>query len=251
MSKNRPQPNGNSIHVESRAFTSRAQLQDALTAFGSVGAFLRSFDMPDMDGKVHELDGSLKCAVEATMINICSRIDCLMADKERWTMDARNTLEKTLTNSYEASAELFKHQAAIAKEATTPHATMSPMLVRLFPGVWMAIKGSVNNIEASIIGIGHSPAAALECFDDAFNGKLTPEKTKQIERLLDEAKMDRAGSGTTEATEGSGSDDAGDSEANGQNLQVGGAQDNQPDKPTGLILPGDEGFNADDLPPVT
>jgi hypothetical protein len=249
MKKHNP---GNTVHIESRALASRAQLIDLLSVFGSVGHMMLNSQQDREDGTSKELDGGVKCAVETTMINVCSRLDALLADDSRWSLDERDALGETLTKSYEASTEMFSHQAAIAKEANTPHAKMSPYIVRLAPGMWLAIKGDLDNIDASICGIGSSPAAALDCFDRAFNGTLTPEQVKDIKLTLNpfthETTLDGTGAGDTKTITDGGTDPASHSAENEQDLQVSGESGNQPPH-TGLALPGDGGFDSADVPP--
>ena len=202
----------NQLHIESRALTARAQLIDALSVFGTVGQFLVRANSEDfMQQTGGKLDGGVKMAIENTMVNVCSRIDAIVGDESRWSLEERNKLEEQIHKSYQASADLFEKQRALAAEANTPHAKYTPGLMRIRPGMWMAIKGSLENLDGSIVGLGESPKAALDCFDACFNGEISQEQQDYIKKLAYDQEMDQRRNQHTQGIAGGGNIDPGHS----------------------------------------
>lgn len=239
----------NQVHIESKSLTSRAQLIDVLSVFGTIGQFLVRANSDDFSQHTGgKLDGGVKGAIEATMINVCNRLDSILADESRWTLQDRDTLEKKMMKSFEASADLFEKQRALAKEANTPHHKYLPALIRIRPGLWMAIKGSLENIDAGIVGLGESPQAALDCFDACFEGKLSQEQINYIQNLNDELqKMVKRRTGNTQNPPSGENANPGDSPKTEQKPSVSGeGGPNPPDSygPTGS--PGLEGYDPGD-----
>jgi lambda repressor-like predicted transcriptional regulator len=158
-----PLPNRDSI--------TRAQLESLLSTAATMGGLLFQIQgLDEQNGGI--LDGGAKSAVEATLINVCNRIDTLMEEKDRWSMVHQDTLEATLTKMYDQNTQLIAKQVAIHEEALAPHSRYRPSLRKLPDGMWIAILGTVEDLENALIGIGDCPAKAIKAFDMLFEGHL-------------------------------------------------------------------------------
>lgn len=119
-----------------------------------------------------ELDGGVKSSAEATLINVCSQLDDIVKDTDRWTTDTQNNLEKKLDDVYTGQIQVFKSQIAVNELMQTPHHRFRPSLFPTADGNYIAFIGDLSRLETSIYGRGHSPEAALAAFDEIFAGKL-------------------------------------------------------------------------------
>jgi hypothetical protein len=121
----------------------------------------------DIDGGI--MDGGTKSAVQSSLITACNRLDEIMKDNSRWGMNKHNELEKQLSNLYHEHTRVLKMQQQQIEYLSRPHARHNPQLGRMRDGSWIAVLGDINDIDNSIVGIGESPAKALEAFDEMFN----------------------------------------------------------------------------------
>lgn len=131
-----------------------------------------SFD----DGVTPELDGGCKTSAEALFISTCSKLDDLLADTDRWSFALQDSLEVKLQAMYEQNRLFLAEQTKAAAQLSLPSFTYKPTLVRLpITGEWVAHLGSLEDIDHSIVGIGATPAAAIESFNAIFTGDPLPE----------------------------------------------------------------------------
>jgi hypothetical protein len=119
-----------------------------------------------------KLDGGALAAAETTFINVCSRIDEILADKTRWNFEAQNQLESEIAKVYQQQRLALKAQTEATEEISSPHRQYNPKLVKLSDSSWIAILGDENNLDNAIVGVGYSPAEALAAFDGMFKGDL-------------------------------------------------------------------------------
>lgn len=127
----------------------------------------------------HPLLGEAKIAAENTFRKACERIDTIIEDTARWTLEFQKRLEKMLEENHTISMgvaqqqqEAFKAQQVAAEEVSSPHFRYKPTLYQLQDGSWLAFLGDLENMDAGIFGQGVCPADALQEFDDRFRGKL-------------------------------------------------------------------------------
>jgi hypothetical protein len=125
----------------------------------------------------HKLDGGPRIAAENTFINVCSRLDDILSDTGRWKFDFQDHLEYLLGKLYAQETAFREAQTRVANEASTPHAIHKPVLLRTADDLYIAVLGDPADIDKSVIGLGSSPAEAMQAFDVVFNGGL-PENMR-------------------------------------------------------------------------
>lgn len=182
------------VPLPSREQTTANQVNVLLSAISTLAPFLL-VTRPDDSGKFDgtPMDGGTRTSVETTLIGLCSRLDTIVADQGRWTMDAQNTLEVQLSKLYASHTDVLNLQKEQLEEMSKPHIKHAPQLLRLPTGDWVAILGNIDQPDKSIIGIGPSPQHALEAFDEIFQGQVPDELQqwiKQREHDLHEPKVD-------------------------------------------------------------
>lgn len=175
------------------------------------------------------LPGEARIAAEATLIKACDRLDRMIDDSQRWSMDFQLALEKGLMENQIKSQKVMEEQIATlkadreraiagkiaAEEIESPHARYKPSLYPI-DGGWLAMTGDPNNLKSGIGGLGKSPEAALQDFDNTFRGKPSHawlaflEDNKQTEKhetnqSLDEGRGSASGKGPETEQEPSGS----------------------------------------------
>ena len=119
-----------------------------------------------------EVDGGVLAAAESAFIRCCDRLEDVLAEKDRWTMQAQNAIEHQLGKAYDAQADFYRSQTALTDLAQKPHTRYRPSLMPTTDGSYVAFLGSANDLEHSIFGIGGSPEEAMRAFDEVFKGKL-------------------------------------------------------------------------------
>jgi len=123
-----------------------------------------------------ELDGGCKSSAEAIFIKVCDKLDDILSDTDRWNFNVQETLENKLEKMYDQNLEFLLEQTKAARQVNTPHFCYKPTLLKLpVTGEWIAYIGSLEDVEHSIVGIGNTPANALESFDSLFKGEPLPE----------------------------------------------------------------------------
>jgi len=157
------------IPIPSREQVTQQQMGALLT---SIATLLPYFHIDHEDWKGGALDGGTKIAVQNTLIGLCERIDSILADAQRWTLDEAQKLETQLGDLYTEHANVLRAQQEQLAYMGKPHVRHGPALFRLADGGWGAILGSLNDLDNSIVGVGGSPAQALEAFDEMFNGRI-------------------------------------------------------------------------------
>lgn len=114
-------------------------------------------------------DGGATMAVEASIITACNRIDEMISEGSRWSVDLLDKLETQMLGLYEQQQKMFEAQTRLSDEVAAPHSAARPQLLRLQDGNWAALVGDPNTASC-IIGVGPNPADALKNFDEVFHG---------------------------------------------------------------------------------
>lgn len=115
-----------------------------------------------------ELDGGIKSAVSVAVMSVCDRIEKIMVDEARWSLDGTLDLFKELAATQKAQQEFLREQALSAHLIQLPSYLLKPELLSdgsQFYAIW----GNRDLPGGRIVGRGKTPAAALHDFDDAFN----------------------------------------------------------------------------------
>lgn len=193
----------NSLQLITREHVNGAQLNALLQTFSVLSGYL--LNDRDEDGTKGGLaDGGARMAVENSVVKICDRLDSILQDKERWSMDAQQTLEGSLTEAYKQNAEASKAQAAAYVDSISPHRQYEPKLMKLPNGDWVAYLGDLCDLNNAILGMGASPAQAIAAFDGMFSGHIPDSLVKYLaERETqqnEKQNVDQSGNQPTEET---------------------------------------------------
>lgn len=163
------------IPIPSCEQVTNLQVSTLLSSLATLLPFYRRngrWDSDDDSTSVSRTDGGAQMAMEATIVNICDRLDSIVTDTSRWSMEATNNLERHLAMLYTEHAKTLKLQQQQLYELGRPSTRHSPSMYRLRDGSWLAILGRIEDIDNAIVGVGGSPEQALEAFDEMFKGKI-------------------------------------------------------------------------------
>jgi hypothetical protein len=164
---------GNNNPLPGRDMINQAQVNSVLHIFGATASvLLQSANLEEESGG--KLDGGARTAVEATLIKACDRLDALLDDVPRWTLEISNSLEAKLAVIYDENARMLSAQADAYAEITSPHHRLKPQMVKLEDGTWVAFCGDPTNLDNAMVGAGTCPQNALEAFDALFKGEIPP-----------------------------------------------------------------------------
>jgi hypothetical protein len=135
--------------------------------------------------------GEARDSAEATFINACSRLDDIINDKSRWSLDFQRSLEKKAEDIQVAQLKFVQAQTEAAAELKTPHFRFRPTLQKAQDGSWVAYLGDpADQTGNTIVGLGRNPAEALRSFDEIFQGTV-PQV--MIDWLIEHEKAQDAG----------------------------------------------------------
>lgn len=177
------------IPIPSREQVTNLQVSTLLSSLATLLPFYRRgsrWDSDDDSATVSRIDGGAQMAMETTIVNICDRLDSIVTDQGRWSMEATNNLERHLAMLYTEHAKTLKLQQQQLYYMARPSSRHNPAMLRLRDGSWLAILGRIEDIDNAIVGIGGSPEQALEAFDEMFKGKI-PSHLEAWMAVRDEA----------------------------------------------------------------
>jgi hypothetical protein len=113
------------------------------------------------------LSGEIKVAAITTTIKLLDRIDRIVSEEARWTINSTTDFYAELSKTQKAQQEFLAEQTRAAKSIQLPQYQLRPTLMRdnqFFFAVW----GDGTKPGASIIGRGITAKEALADFDAAF-----------------------------------------------------------------------------------
>jgi hypothetical protein len=160
------------LSIPPRDSISALQVGTVLNALGLAGSMLNTLSQIDEDADTHKparqaMSGECKLALESSLINVCSRLDALMADPARWTIREQDTLEGAQRRVLKEQINFSKAQTALSQSINAPHYERKPAMAQ-YMGLWLAIEGDPDNLMACIVGVGNSPKEAQDAFDHFF-----------------------------------------------------------------------------------
>lgn len=210
------------IHIPTREVTTSQQLSNLLGVAGFTASFLgHVYAEPDPD-KSKPTFREAHLAAENTFIQTLAAIDKVVEDAARWTLEAQQFAEDAYKKAVKLNEEFLVAQKKAAEEIVKPHSKAHPSLLRMADGAWLAILGSLADIDNSIMGVGDSAQQALDEFDESFCGRVGPNTLAWIKKhgggLIEHEykQLDGSGDSETTGTEGGGKDVAPDSTTPGQ-----------------------------------
>ena len=211
--------------------TTATQVNTLLQILQTTVMPISNFQLPDGWKGTPELDGGVKAAMETTAVKVCDRLNEIIEDSKRWGSGDFEAIEKSVSEYYQAAAELTTAQAELQKEVQTPHFRYRPVLIRLEHDIWVAVVGSTIR---GLVGIGATPAEAIQSFDQVFTGEIPPPIMAWLE--AHEAAI-RAGIASPPFPNE-------DEEQTTKNVDAGGGSQPQGDETTGNPSPGNSNSNG-------
>jgi hypothetical protein len=113
-----------------------------------------------------------RIALENTLIKACNRLDEILSDDRRWSVDYQMALEDEFKKSHAQNLRYVEAHASAAEEVASPHYQHRPKLAKSADGkMWVAILGDERDLNNALVGIGRTPEEALAEFDKNFQGK--------------------------------------------------------------------------------
>lgn len=177
------------LSMASREIVTRYQLDSLMQVLGMSSSVLAHFlRMDPSTDKLTPCETEARISIENTVRSACERLDSIMKEDSRWSMDFQLEAEKKFSEAQVLNNQLLEKQRDAAAEISSPHFRYRPTMLRLVDGSWCAFLGNIDFMEQGVVGVGSSPAEAIEAFDDAWHG-VANEKVlawaKQREKHLE------------------------------------------------------------------
>jgi len=128
-----------------------------------------------------ELDGGALAAATVTFCNACKRLDEILGEQSRWTLDKATDLYGALTRTQEEHQRFLAAQTKVAENALLPSTQLKPAIFQ-HGGIFLAIHGDPAIPAGHIVGRGHTPEAALHDFNLAFKRMANDQFQVEVER---------------------------------------------------------------------
>ena len=125
-------------------------------------------------------DGGMQMAAEVSFVKVCDRLDRLVSDDERWSMQAQDTLEKDMSVMLKAQAGAADVHRKVASIAALPHRRLNPLLYKISDDAWVAYLGDLCNPADCVLGVGTFPQEALQQFDSVYLGSADGRKHQAL-----------------------------------------------------------------------
>jgi hypothetical protein len=153
------------------------------------------------------LSGESKAAVEVVLWRVCDQLERIVTDPNRWNTTFQKGLELRAESLFKQQQEFLAAQIAASQEVSKPHFKYRPEMKKLQGGGWICFVGDIEKPEEGncIIGVGQTPAEAVEAFDEQFHGRITPYMKKWLaereqESNQNEQQQSKVDPGTDEQT---------------------------------------------------
>lgn len=207
------------INIPERQLTTSNQVHTLLGVASTFWAMMNAPQSLDENlPRVGTVQGEARLAAETTFVKTCEALQLIMAEQPRWDFSFQQSLEKDYAEAMALNKDFLIAQRRAAQESGAAHNYHPPALHKLTDGSWMAILGSLTDMDNAIIGVGLSPQEALEAFDEMFNGRVPNSVTEFLTKHTyettneQEQKLDGNGTDGTQKSQGTGEDDPGDSQ---------------------------------------
>jgi len=127
----------------------------------------KPFFQLEEDFTPRKIEGGVAASAAVTFNNVCLCIDSILEDKSRWDTSAHDQIYDAVTSAYKAQAEYLTAQAAALRVAARPAVQFHPTIAN-DGEQFICFYGDINRTGYAIIGLGKTPADAMQAFDDAF-----------------------------------------------------------------------------------
>jgi hypothetical protein len=181
---NRTQP----IPIQTKEYTTGAHLHMLTQVIDLLCHNLRAPSFDDQGAPVRQdMGGEVKLALESTVIKTCYAIDRIVEETSRFDVTNSINAENKVTEMLQANVNFVNAQTKAAKHILRPCVRFQPKLVKLTDGTFACFLGDLSTGHA-IVGQGATPEAALEAFDQVFEGKTPKEMIQWIEQKTSNAR---------------------------------------------------------------
>jgi len=155
--------------MPTREALTRSQIETLHIVIQTLNPYLlgRPSFVLDEEETPHKIDGGVAASASVTFINVCSRIDEMLADRSRWDTAAHDRLYDAIAAVQKAQVDYLTAQAEGAKMLQRPSIQFHPTVANDGER-FVAFYGDINRVGYAIIGLGNTPAEALADFDQAF-----------------------------------------------------------------------------------
>jgi hypothetical protein len=146
--------------------TTHYQLTTLLSAASSMIPFVLEGAVrvgPEMEKPA--MDGGVAMAAASSCIRVFSRIDEILDDPRRWSVDGVIANQEVVSEAVKTQKKLLEAQLAHVQRPST---RLSPKLGRTPAGTWVAVLETPDPSFAPIFGTGQDPESALADFDRSF-----------------------------------------------------------------------------------
>jgi len=174
----------------SREAVTTGQLQNAMMVCSTAITGLIHWRGESEDSKYTPQNSEARIALENTLIKACDRLDKILIDDRRWSIEYQMNLEDEFKKSHELNKSFLESQCKVSEEISSPHFQHKPTLAKSQDGqLWFAILGDKKDLANSIVGIGRTPDEALQEFDKNFQGqKNSPEVIALLKKRVKDQK---------------------------------------------------------------
>lgn len=168
----------NRTGIPSRESTAEQQVHTALSVLHALLPYVLE-PQREPGKEVKEMDGGVECAVVATFVKACNRLDAMLDDPSRWRLEDHDRLYDSMVKSHEAQQGFLKAQTDAANIVQRPSYQLRPVLAQTLDNLYIAYYGNPQVDGGCLIGRGKTPKEALEDFDRAFE-RTTDEQFRII-----------------------------------------------------------------------
>ena len=173
-----------------REMVTTGQLQNVLHVCGMAITGLMQTAPDDSDSN-RPKNSEARIAMENTLIKACDRLEKILEDDRRWSIENQMELEGEFRKSHAENLKFLEAQRKASEELSTPHFQWKPVLMKSEDGhIWIALLGDPAKPLEGIMGMGRTPEEAMAEFDKEFRGKQkSPEVMAFLKQRVAEEKM--------------------------------------------------------------
>lgn len=126
-------------------------------------------DNREHEGQPHQLERETHFAASATLVNACGKLDDILKDKSRWSVDQHNEIHHAVVHAHQKQEELMQANLDLVEMHKRPSMQLRPMIATYGMEYFIAYWGKLEEPGMSIVGRGRTPDEALKDFDKAFH----------------------------------------------------------------------------------
>jgi hypothetical protein len=176
------QPNETSkvgqAQLPSRESVTEHQILMLMHMMNGLNPFLLGSPLNPEFSPPQKIDGGVACAASVSFINLCSRLDAILADNSRWDTLLHDRLYASIEKVQTAQVKFLEEQAASAAAVRRPCFQMRPTIAQSSED-FIAVFGDLSKPGCYIIGRGKTANEALLDFDKAFD-RTTAEQLLMV-----------------------------------------------------------------------